>query len=185
MIVFYKNCTTRHGPDFSYDYLTILYRWYILVLQSASWCFCERLGEWCSQSSGNIASSRSPILGIRTKFNGRHQIFFLDCAYKKSGTGAGVGAQCSWLRQYRKFKVAHPGNPLVCFKFTKFNELHQVFVFSRSWQRCRHEGLVKAVQCHWWYNQPEAQKPKTFRVATFYAQKLSGRSARNRFSRQA
>ena len=31
----------------------------------------------------------------------------------------------------------------------------------------------------------EAQKPKTFRVATFYAQKLSGRSARNRFSRQA
>ena len=66
MIVFYKNCTTRHGPDFSYDYLTILYRWYILVLQSASWCFCERLGEWCSQSSGNIASSRSPILGIRT-----------------------------------------------------------------------------------------------------------------------
>ena len=32
---------------------------------------------------------------------------------------------------------------------------------------------------------PEAQKPKTFRVATFYAQKLSGRSARNRFSRQA
>ena len=32
---------------------------------------------------------------------------------------------------------------------------------------------------------PEAQKPKTFRVATFYAQKLSRRSARNRFSRQA
>ena len=31
----------------------------------------------------------------------------------------------------------------------------------------------------------EAQKPKTFRVATFYAQKLSGRSAQNRFSRQA
>ena len=31
----------------------------------------------------------------------------------------------------------------------------------------------------------EAQKPKTFRVATFYAQKLSRRSARNRFSRQA
>ena len=31
----------------------------------------------------------------------------------------------------------------------------------------------------------EAQKPKTFRVATFYAQKLSGQSARNRFSRQA
>ena len=30
----------------------------------------------------------------------------------------------------------------------------------------------------------EAQKPKTFRIATFYAQKLSGRSARNRFSRQ-
>ena len=29
----------------------------------------------------------------------------------------------------------------------------------------------------------EAQKPRTFRVATFYAQKLSGRSARNRFSR--
>ena len=26
----------------------------------------------------------------------------------------------------------------------------------------------------------EAQKPKTFLVATFYAQKLSGRSARNR-----
>ena len=26
----------------------------------------------------------------------------------------------------------------------------------------------------------EAQKPKTFRIATFYAQKLSGRSARNR-----
>ena len=26
---------------------------------------------------------------------------------------------------------------------------------------------------------PEAQKPKTFQVATFYAQKLSGRSARN------
>ena len=25
---------------------------------------------------------------------------------------------------------------------------------------------------------PEAQKPKTFRVATFYAQKLSGRSTR-------
>ena len=32
---------------------------------------------------------------------------------------------------------------------------------------------------------PEAQKPKTFRVAAFYAQKLSGRSAQNRFSRQA
>ena len=32
---------------------------------------------------------------------------------------------------------------------------------------------------------PEAQKPKTFRVATFYAQKLSGRSAWNRFSWQA
>ena len=31
----------------------------------------------------------------------------------------------------------------------------------------------------------EAQKPKTFRVATFYAQKLSGRSARKRFSGQA
>ena len=31
----------------------------------------------------------------------------------------------------------------------------------------------------------EAQKPKTFRVATFYVQKLSGRSARNRFSWQA
>ena len=31
----------------------------------------------------------------------------------------------------------------------------------------------------------EAQKPKNFRVATFYAQKLSGRSARNRFSQQA
>ena len=29
---------------------------------------------------------------------------------------------------------------------------------------------------------PEAQKPKTFRVETFYAQKLSGRSARNRFT---
>ena len=35
------------------------------------------------------------------------------------------------------------------------------------------------------YGSTEAQKPKTFRVATFYAQKLSGRSARNRFSRQA
>ena len=34
-------------------------------------------------------------------------------------------------------------------------------------------------------SEPEAQKPKTFRVASFYAQKLSGRSARNRFSRQA
>ena len=33
-------------------------------------------------------------------------------------------------------------------------------------------------------SQAEAQKPKTFRVVTFYAQKLSGRSARNRFSRQ-
>ena len=32
---------------------------------------------------------------------------------------------------------------------------------------------------------PEAQKPKTFRVATFYAQKLSGRSARKLFSGQA
>ena len=31
----------------------------------------------------------------------------------------------------------------------------------------------------------EAQKPKTFRVAAFYAQKLYGRSAQNRFSRQA
>ena len=31
---------------------------------------------------------------------------------------------------------------------------------------------------------PEAQKPKTFRIATFYAQKLSGRSARNHLSRQ-
>ena len=31
----------------------------------------------------------------------------------------------------------------------------------------------------------EAQKPKTFRVETFYAQKLSGRSAQNRFSWQA
>ena len=31
---------------------------------------------------------------------------------------------------------------------------------------------------------PEAQKPETFREATFYAQKLSERSARNRFSRQ-
>ena len=31
----------------------------------------------------------------------------------------------------------------------------------------------------------EAQKPKTFRVATFYAQKLSGRSARKCFSGQA
>ena len=31
---------------------------------------------------------------------------------------------------------------------------------------------------------PEAQKPKTFRVATFYAQKLSGRSVRNSFSQQ-
>ena len=29
------------------------------------------------------------------------------------------------------------------------------------------------------YSDAEAQKPKTFRVATFYAQKLSGRSARN------
>ena len=28
----------------------------------------------------------------------------------------------------------------------------------------------------------EAQNPKTFRVATFYMQKLSGRSARNHFS---
>ena len=32
---------------------------------------------------------------------------------------------------------------------------------------------------------PEGQKPKTFRVATFYTQKLSRRSARNRFSWQA
>ena len=31
----------------------------------------------------------------------------------------------------------------------------------------------------------EAQKPKTFRVATFYAQQLSGRSAQNRFSQKA
>ena len=31
----------------------------------------------------------------------------------------------------------------------------------------------------------EAQKPKTFRVATFYAQKLSGRSAQNHLPRQA
>ena len=30
-----------------------------------------------------------------------------------------------------------------------------------------------------------AQKPQTFRVATFYAQKLSGRSVQNRLSRQA
>ena len=30
----------------------------------------------------------------------------------------------------------------------------------------------------------EEQKPKTFRIATFYAQKLSGRSARNGFSLQ-
>ena len=34
-------------------------------------------------------------------------------------------------------------------------------------------------QVEWWLD-AEAQKPKTFRVATFYAQKLSGRSARNR-----
>ena len=30
---------------------------------------------------------------------------------------------------------------------------------------------------------PEAQKPKTFRIASFYAQKFSGRSARIHFSR--
>ena len=34
--------------------------------------------------------------------------------------------------------------------------------------------LLKAA---WIKLKPEAQKPKTFRVATFYAQKLSGRSA--------
>ena len=38
---------------------------------------------------------------------------------------------------------------------------------------------------YYYYYCPEAEKPKTFRVATFYTQKLSGRSARNRFSRQA
>ena len=32
---------------------------------------------------------------------------------------------------------------------------------------------------------PEAQKPKTFRIAASYAQKLSRRSAQNRFSRHA
>ena len=37
----------------------------------------------------------------------------------------------------------------------------------------------------WGRWQSEAQKPKTFRVATFYAQKLSGQSAWNRFPRQA
>ena len=36
-----------------------------------------------------------------------------------------------------------------------------------------------------WWCPAEAQKPKTFRVETFYAQKLSGRSARKRFSGQA
>ena len=35
------------------------------------------------------------------------------------------------------------------------------------------------------YSDAEAQEPKTFQVATFYAQKLSGQSARKRFSRQA
>ena len=35
------------------------------------------------------------------------------------------------------------------------------------------------------FSKAEAQKPKTFRLAVFHAQKLSGRSARNRFSRQA
>jgi len=31
---------------------------------------------------------------------------------------------------------------------------------------------------------PEAQKPKTFWIAAFHAQKLSGQSARNHFSQQ-
>ena len=35
------------------------------------------------------------------------------------------------------------------------------------------------------FSKAEAQKPKTFRLAAFHAQKLSGRNARNRFSRQA
>ena len=35
------------------------------------------------------------------------------------------------------------------------------------------------------YLRAEGQKPKTFRIATFYAQKLSRQSARIRFSRQA
>ena len=52
----------------------------------------------------------------------------------------------------------------------------------------------RVTQPHSWFSKKvaasvsedlEAEKPKIFRVATFYEQKLSGRSARNRFSRQA
>ena len=35
------------------------------------------------------------------------------------------------------------------------------------------------------FSKAEAKKPKTFRLAASHAQKLSGRSAQNRFSRQA
>ena len=43
----------------------------------------------------------------------------------------------------------------------------------------KHGILMKCVvQCS-----PEAQKPKTFRIAAFYAQNFSGRSARIHFSR--
>ena len=37
--------------------------------------------------------------------------------------------------------------------------------------------------CTWLYLIAEAQKPKTFRIASFYAQKFSGRSARIHFLR--
>ena len=42
------------------------------------------------------------------------------------------------------------------------------------------EKSIKNVAQRPW---PEAQKPKTFRIASFYAQKFSGRSARIHFSR--
>ena len=45
--------------------------------------------------------------------------------------------------------------------------------------RC--ETLSEGALC----KEAEAQKPKTFWVAIFHLQKFSGRSAQNRFSRQA
>ena len=65
----------------------------------------------------------------------------------------------------------------------------------RGWDQCTAFAMVKMVMGIRMISRmkmimmmmmiPEAQKPKTFRVATICAQKLSGQSVRNRFSRQA
>ena len=73
----------------------------LLNIGEQDWFSSSRVDVRGCESGARSAQVISQVQGRRswesapTKFNGRHQIFFLDCAYKKSGAGAGVGAHCS------------------------------------------------------------------------------------------